>query len=119
MEIPEVLQPAAKNGVLDAFTPVSLEPPAQDPVSPAAPPAEQVPTLDESPAPSEKTAEGPLTVDIRFRGCFIHLDAASLEQIAAAGKLLAGVSAVLEVVPIPGTGDAPRGRDLPAVGEAL
>lgn len=119
VEIPEGLQPAAKRGVQDGFTPVPLAPPTQDRVPEAAPPADQEPTPDESPAPSEKVAEEPLTVEIRFRGCFIHLDAASLEQVAAAGKLLAGVSAVLEVVPIPGTGDTPRGRNHPAVGEAF
>lgn len=109
VDIPEGLQPAAKRGVLDEFTPVPPEPPAQDRVPEAAPPTEKEPTPDESPAPSEKTAEDPLTVDVRFRGCFIHLDAASLEQVAAAGKLLAGFSVVLENVPIPGTGDTSRG----------
>lgn len=120
VEIPEGLQPAAKRGVLDGFTPVPLAPPtqdrvpeapppAQDRVPEAAPPADQELPQGETPAPFEKTTEDPLTVDIRFRGCFIHLDAASLEQVAAAGKLLAGFSVVLENVPIPGTGDTPRG----------
>lgn len=109
VEIPEGLEPAVKKGPLDGFTPVPLDPPAQDPVPEAAPPADQEPAPDESPAPSEKAAEDPLTVEFRFRGCFIHLDAASLEQVAAAGKLLAGFSVVLENVPILGTGDTPRG----------
>lgn len=110
VEIPEGLKPAARREPLEGFEPVPVETPVPpEPAAEPSPAPEPVPepkppkTPEPDPVPAKQDAEDPVTVEIFFRGCSIRVDAARPAQIAAAGKLLAGVSAVLEAVSISDT----------------
>lgn len=106
VEIPEGLQPAVRRD-----PPPEPDPPedaapeeAVEPATPAMP--EPEPEGPPEPDPVERVMAyvrsglDPVTLTVSCRGCTVRVEAACLDQVAAAGKLLTGAADLLRGLPV-------------------
>ncbi len=96
VEVPEGLKPAAREGQGPSPT-GEVEQPVTD-VGAGSKPARCGQAAQEEPDREQdgRGTDDPVKVEISYRGCIIRVDATAPDQLAEAGKVLAGISVVLE-----------------------